>query len=118
MNVTNENGYKFIGHYDTASELKQFFKKNNCSLTDEQENIIDMYWETLGNRSLDIYKCISCNNDYKGIGWRLTLPLCLLLCLIIILIFYPIYWITGETIHSIKFYHFMYKWSKKILKNN
>jgi hypothetical protein len=44
MNVTNENGYKYINHYDIARELKQFFKKNNCSLTDEQENIIHMYW--------------------------------------------------------------------------
>lgn len=119
MNVTNENGYKFIDHYDIVRELKQFFEKNNCSLTDEQETIIHMYWGTLGNRSVDICKCISGNNDYKGIGWRLTLPLYLLLCLIIILIFYPIYWLADKNaINSIKLYHFMDKWSKKILKNN
>jgi hypothetical protein len=118
MNVTNENGYKYINHYDIARELKQFFKKNNCSLTDEQENIIHMYWGTLGNKNLNVYKCINGNNDYKGIGWRLTLPLYLLLCLIIILIFYPIYWLTGKTVHSIKFLHFMDKWGKKILKKN
>lgn len=119
MNVTNENGYKFIDHYGVASELKQFFNQNNCPLTDEQEIIIRMHWGTLGNSSVDICKCISGNNDYKGIGWRLTLPLYILLCLIIILIFYPIYWLTGENaINNIKLYHFIDKWSKKIFKNN
>lgn len=118
MNVTNENGYKFLDHYEIPSELKQFFNQNNCSLTNEQETIIRMYWGTLGNKNLDICKFIS-NNDYKAIGWRLTLPLYILLCLMIILIFYPIYWLTGKnTINSIKFYNFIDKWSQKILKKN
>lgn len=54
IDVTNENGYQFIDHYGVASELKQFFEKNNCPLTDEQETTIRLYWGTLKYGMIDI----------------------------------------------------------------
>lgn len=117
MNVTNENAYRLCRGYDVPIVLEKFFQKNDCPLNKEQRRILDDYWECVPNK-LDLYRNVDRKNNFKNIGYRLTLPLAFIFELLITFIYIPIRWLfTGKKYINGKLDKFLQGWYDKIFYN-
>ena len=94
LNVTNENAYRCADDFPYIY-LEKFFNANDCPLNQEQKRVIYDYWRPY--YKLELYRYVGGKNNYKGIGWRLTLLFYIIFCLIMLLFGLPINWlITGK----------------------
>lgn len=117
MNITNENAYRLCRGYDVPIALEKFFQKNDCPLNKEQRRILDDYWECVPN-NLDLYRNVDRKNNFKNIGYRLTLPLAFIFELFFIFIYNPIRWLfTGKKYFNGKLDKFLQGWYDKIFDN-